>query len=85
MQSRESEMNKAAAALSLSSLWATPHSLLTSHDRRDEQSRTKTALNKTVQFAGKAHAVNTLQRKGEHLEVDGSILEVVRLAWSWCC
>ena len=64
MQSRESEMNRAAAALSWSSLLATPHSLLTFQDRRDEHSWTKTALNKTVQFARKAHAVNTLKREG---------------------
>ena len=78
MQSRESEMNRAAAALSWSSLLATPHSLLTSHDRRDEHSWTKTALNKTVQFARKPHAVNMLQREGEHLGVEGSMLEIVR-------
>ena len=78
MQSRESEMNRAAAALSWSSLLATPHSLLTSHDRRDEHSWTKTALNKTVQFARKPHAVNMLQREGEHLVVEGSMLEIVR-------
>ena len=78
MQSRESEINRAAAALSWSSLLATPHSLLTSHDRRDEHSWTKTALNKTVQFARKPHAVNTLQREGEHLGVEGSMLEIVR-------
>ena len=57
---------------------ATLHSLLTSHDRRDEHSWTKIALNKTVQFARKPHAVNTLQREGEHLGVDGSMLEIVR-------
>ena len=78
MQSRESEINRAAAALSWSSQLATPHSLLTSHDRQDEQSWTKTALNKTVQFARKPHAVNMLQRKGEHLEVERSMLEIVR-------
>ena len=74
MQSKESEMNRAAAALSWSSLLATPHRLLTSHDRKDEHSWTKTDLNKTVQFARKPHAVNTLQREGEHLGVDGSML-----------
>ena len=78
MQSRENEMNRAAAALSWSSLLATPHSLLTSHDRQDEHSWTKTALNKTVQFARKPHAVNMLQREGEHLGVEGSMLEIVR-------
>ena len=57
---------------------ATPHSLLTFHDRRDEHSWTKTALNKTVQFAKKPHAVNTLQREGEHLGMEGSMLEIVR-------
>ena len=46
VQSRESEMNRAAVALSWSSLLATLHSLLTSHDRQDEQSWTKTVLNK---------------------------------------
>ena len=78
MQSRESEMNRAAAALSWSSLLATPHSLLTSHDRQDEHSWTKTALNKTVQFARKPHAVNTLYREGDHLRVDGNMLEIIR-------
>ena len=78
MQSRESEMNRAAATLSWSSLLATLHSLLTSQDRQDEHSWTKTALNKTVQFARKPHAVNMLQREGEHLVVEGSMLEIVR-------
>ena len=78
MQSRESEINKAAAALSWSSQLATPHSLLTSHDRQDEHSWTKTALNKTVQFARKLHVVNMLQREGEHLGVEGSMLDIVR-------
>ena len=78
MQSRESEMDRAAAALTWSSLLATPHSLLTYHDRRDEHSWTKTALNKTVQFARNPHAVNMLQREGEHLGVEGSMLENVR-------
>ena len=78
MQSRESEMNRAAAALSWSRLLATPHSVLTSHDRRDEHSWTKTALNKTVQFARKPHAVKMLQREGDHLGVEGSMLEIVR-------
>ena len=78
IQSRESEMNRAAAALSWSSLLATPHSLLTSHDRRDEHCWTKTTLNKTFQFAKKPHAVNTLQREGEHLGVGGSMLDIVR-------
>ena len=55
-------MNRVAAALSWSSLLATPHILLTSHDRQDEHSWTKTALNKTVQFAWKPHAVNTPQK-----------------------
>ena len=67
MQSRESEKNIAAVDLSWSSLLATPHSLLTSHDRRNEHSWTKTALNKTVQFARKPHAVNMLQSEGGHL------------------
>ena len=57
---------------------ATLHSLLTSHDRRDKHSWTKTALNKTVQFARKHHAVNMLQREGEHLVAEGSMLEIVR-------
>ena len=78
MRSRESEMNRSAAALSWSSLLATPHSLLTSHDRQDEQGLTKIALNKTVQFARKPDAVNTLQREGDHLGVDGSMLDIVR-------
>ena len=43
---------------------------------------------KAVQFARKPHAVNTLQREGEHLGVEGSMLEIVRpvleLLWvSW--
>ena len=71
-------MNRAAAALSWTSLLATPHSLLTSHDGQDEHSWTKTALNKTVQFAWKHYAANTLQREGEHLAVDRSMLEIVR-------
>ena len=71
-------MNRAAATLSWSSLLATLHSLLTSQDRQDEHSWTKTALNKTVQFARKPHAVNMLQREGEHLVVEGSMLEIVR-------
>ena len=88
MQSRESEMNRAEAALSWSSLLATPHSLLTSHDRQDEHNWTKTALYKTVQFARKPHAVNMQQREEEHLGVKGSMLEIVRpvleLVWvSW--
>ena len=70
MQSRQSEMNGAAAALNRSSLLTTPHSLLTSHDGRDEHSWTKTALNKTVQFARKPHAVNMLQGEGEHYGVE---------------
>ena len=78
MQSRQSEMNRAAAALSWSSQLATPHSLQTSQDRRDEHSWTKTALNKTVQFTRKPHAVNMLQREGEHFGVEGSMLEIVR-------
>ena len=78
MQSRESEMNRAAAALSWSSRLATPHSLLTSHDRPDEHSWTKIALNKTVQFARRPHTVNMLQREGEHLGVEGSMLEIFR-------
>ena len=82
MKSRESEINRAAGALSWSSLLATPHSLQTSHDRWDEHSWTKTALDKTVQFARKphahAHAVNTLKREGEHLGVEGSMLEIAR-------
>ena len=44
MQSRESEINRAADALSWSSLLATPQILLTSHDRQDEHSWAKTAL-----------------------------------------
>ena len=36
------------------------------------------ALNKTVQSARKPHAVNMLQREGEHLGVEGSMLEIVR-------
>ena len=71
MHTRESEMKRAAAALRWSSLWATPHSLLTSHgqyiERKDEHSWTKTTLNKTLQFARKLHTANTLQRKGEQL------------------
>ena len=47
MQSGESEINRATAALSWSNLLSTLHSLLTSHDRRDEHSWKKTALNKT--------------------------------------
>ena len=78
MQRRESEMNRAAAALSWSSLLATPHSLLTSHDRRDDHRWTMTARNKTVQFARKPHAVNLLHREGGHLGVEGSMLESVR-------
>ena len=78
MQSKESEINRAAAAISWSSLLATPHSVLTSHDRRDEHSWIITALNKTVQFARKPQAVHTLQRKGGHLGVEGSMLEIVR-------
>ena len=78
MQSRESEMNRAAAALSWSSLLTTPHSLLTSYDRQDEHSWTKTALNNTVQFARKPHAVNRLHREGGHLGVEGSMLVIVR-------
>ena len=78
MQSKESEINRDAAALSWSSLFATLHSLLTFHDRQDEHSWTKTALNKTVQFARKPHAVNMLQREGEHFGVEGSMLEIVR-------
>ena len=62
MQSRESEMNRTAAALSWSSLLATQHSLLTPHDGRDEHSWTKTAMIKTAQFARKSHAVNMLQQ-----------------------
>ena len=45
MQSRESEVNRAAAALSWSSLLVTPHSLLTSHNRQDEHGWTKTEQN----------------------------------------
>ena len=89
MHGRESEMNRAAAALSWSSPLATLHSLLTSHDRRDEHSWTKTALNKTVQFARKPHAVNMLQREGELLGVEGSmlgigrpVLELVLVSWA---
>ena len=78
MRSRERDMNRAAAALSWNSLLVTQHSLLTSHDRQDEHSWTKTALNKTVQFARKPHAVNMLQREGEQFEVEGSMLEIVR-------
>ena len=70
-------MNRAADALSWSSLLATPHILLTSHDRRDEHSWTNISLNKTVQFARKPHAVKMLQREGEHLGVEGSMLEIV--------
>ena len=51
MHTRESEMKRAAAALRWSSLWATPHSLLTSHGQyieiQNEHSCTKTHLNKT--------------------------------------
>ena len=57
---------------------ATPHSLLTSNDRRDELTWTKTALNKIVQFARKPHAVNMLQREGDHLAGEGSMLEIIR-------
>ena len=78
MQSRESEMNRAATALSWSSLLATLHSLLTSHDRQDEHSWTKTALNRNVQFVRRSHAVSMLQREGEHLGLEGSMLEIVR-------
>ena len=72
------EMNRGAAALSWSSLLATLHSLLTSHDRQDEQSWTKTAMNKTVQFPSKPHALNMLQREGGNLGVEGSLLENVK-------
>ena len=78
MQSRQSEMNRAAAALSWSSLLATSNSLLTSHDRRDEHSWTKITLNKAVQFARKPHAANMLQKEGEHLGLEGSMLEIFR-------
>ena len=57
---------------------ATLHSLLTSHDKQGDQSWRKTALNKTVQFARKPHAVNMLQREAEHLIVEGRMLEIVR-------
>ena len=79
MRSRESEKHRAAVALSWSSLLATPHSLLTSHGRQNEHSWTKTALNKTVQFARKHQAVNMLQWKEGHLGGEGSMLEIVRL------
>ena len=68
MQTRESEMKRAAVALRWSSLGATPHSLLTSKgyyvDRQDEHSWKKTALNKTFQFARKFHTAIMLQREG---------------------
>ena len=81
-------MNRAAAALRWSSISPTPHSLLTSLDGRDEHSRTKTALNRTVQFARRRHAVSMLQREGEQLVVEKSIMEIVRpvlelLCMSW--
>ena len=78
MKSRASEMNSQSCSCNLSSLLATLHSLLTSHDRQDEHSWTKTALNKTVQFARKPHAVNLLQREGGLLGVKESRLEIVR-------
>ena len=68
----------AAAALRWSSILPTPHSLLTSHDGQDEHSWTKTAHNRTVQFAGRRHGVSTLQREGEHLVVEKIIMEMVR-------
>ena len=36
------------------------------------------AVIKTVQFARKPHAVDMLQREGEHLGVEGGLLEMVR-------
>ena len=88
MQTRESEMNRAATALRWSSLSPTPHSLLTSHDRRDKLRWTKTALNRTVQFARRRHAVSMLKREGEQLVVEESMTEIVRpvlevLCMSW--
>ena len=59
-----------------------PNSLLTSHgqyiDRQDEHSWTKTALNKRFQFARKLHTASMLQREGEQLVVEGSMLEIDR-------
>ena len=65
MHSRESEINRAAAALSWSSLLVTPRSLLTSHDGRDEHSWTKTALNKTIPFTRKPNAVNRVAERAD--------------------
>ena len=84
VQSRESEINRATAALSWSSLLATPHILLTSHDRRDEHSWTKTALNKTVQSTRKPHAVNMLQGKGSIWEWREACLRLSGRSRSWC-
>ena len=71
-------MNRAATALRWSSLSPTPHSLLTSHDRRDKLRWTKTALKRTVQFARRRHDVSMLKREGEQLVVEESMTEIVR-------
>ena len=78
-------MNSAAAALRWSSITPTPQSLLTSYDGRDEHSWTKTALNRVVQFPRRHHTVSILQREGEQLVVDKSIMEIVRSVLDLLC